>query len=112
MVTMIGNGNNTPLWLDKWHPKGILMKEYGEQIKYDMASHRLTSVASILQNGEWCPSRAISHVFTDVCSDLHAMEKLNSEDEDVVVWTGESNGIFSTKSAWLCQDNQCQGGLA
>lgn len=31
---IIGNGLNTWLWLDNWHPKGVLIKQYGDRIRY------------------------------------------------------------------------------
>jgi hypothetical protein len=32
---MVGDGNNIHLWLDWWHPDGILFERYGYRVVYD-----------------------------------------------------------------------------
>lgn len=53
IVTLIGNGEVTRLWLDNWHQNGVLIKHYGERIRYDAGRDRLCKVSTILHNGEW-----------------------------------------------------------
>lgn len=100
IMTLIGNGNDTRLWLDKWHPKGVLVKAYGEQIRYDARHDRLCKVNSILMNGEWRPGPATSHTLMEAWATLASIEKLNFNDQDKVVWTATAHGNFTTKSAW------------
>lgn len=30
ILSVIGDGGGTHLWLDKWHPHGVLIKKYGK----------------------------------------------------------------------------------
>lgn len=50
---VIGNGNNTFLWLDYWHPQGPLYKVFGVTIVWNVVRSLLAKVSAILQNGEW-----------------------------------------------------------
>jgi hypothetical protein len=34
-----GNGENIHLWLDSWHPDGILLEKYGYRAVYDAQSN-------------------------------------------------------------------------
>lgn len=66
ILHIIGDGRNTKLWLEKWHPEGILIKIFGESIRYDVGSDRMSIVASIIQNGEWHLGPRASHCFMQV----------------------------------------------
>lgn len=98
--SILGSGNNTHLWLDNWHPNGVLIQRYVEQIRCDSKLDRLIKVNKILSNGEWCLFPTVSTYIVEVWSLLHTIETLNLDDMDIVVWKPNLNGEFSTSSMW------------
>lgn len=97
---LIGQGTDIRLWLDNWHPRGVLIKQYGDRIRYDTGMDRLSSLNSILTNGVWHPPPATSMDLMEAWSDLHSLEMLRPTDKDTAVWTATPNGVFTTSSAW------------
>jgi hypothetical protein len=49
----VGNGDNIHLWLDWWHPAGILIEQYGFRTVYDAHSHIEAKLSTVICNGEW-----------------------------------------------------------
>jgi hypothetical protein len=35
----VGNGDNIHMWLDLWHPAGVLIEQYGFRVVYDAQSN-------------------------------------------------------------------------
>lgn len=95
-----GVHNKMKLWLDKWHSDGVLIKTFGERIRCDAGSDRLSLASSIICNGSWNPGPATSHQLMQTWGQLEAIKRLPIDLEDITVWTATSNGHFSTKSAW------------
>lgn len=58
VLSIIGNGIDTKLWLDKWHCEGVLVKRFGENIRHLSGLNRNCNVSSILVNGSWSVGRA------------------------------------------------------
>lgn len=50
---LLGNGQCTKLWLEPWHPGGVLIHIYGERLYHDADSRRDALVSTILVNEEW-----------------------------------------------------------
>ncbi|XP_043721015.1 uncharacterized protein LOC122668528 [Telopea speciosissima] len=95
---------STKLWLDKWHPEGVLFNRFGSRICYDAGSYVLAAhhalVKEIVRDGDWLPGPSTSFDLIDVWRALPSIDKLHGDNPDLVVWTGNPTGIFSTKSAW------------
>ncbi|XP_042489904.1 uncharacterized protein LOC122069885 [Macadamia integrifolia] len=53
IMHIVGNGISTNLWLDNWHPKGILIKIFGDRIRYDAGLSHLATIDEILKDGAW-----------------------------------------------------------
>ena len=49
----IGDGENTCLWYDNWHPLGPLIDYFGSRIIYDSALPRNAKVKSIVEGRVW-----------------------------------------------------------
>lgn len=82
-------------------PKGRTYKGvHGDRIRYDTGMDRMTKLNSIIRNGIWCPPPAISMDLIEAWSALQAIERLNFNDDDKVIWTATPNGAFFTSSAW------------
>jgi hypothetical protein len=37
----VGNGDNIHMWLDLWHPAGVLIEKYGFRVVYDAQNNIL-----------------------------------------------------------------------
>ncbi|KAF8412252.1 hypothetical protein HHK36_000212 [Tetracentron sinense] len=97
---LIGNGCNTSIWFDPWHPKGILQEAIGPNLQ---RAARLTSsamVSELLCDGAWAPPPSRSLVFSEVWAELPPLGMVGHEEEDLIIWKPNSNGIYSVKSAW------------
>lgn len=100
VVALIGNGESIRLWLDVWHPSGVLVKHYGERIRYDSGMNRLSKVKSILYNGEWRHGPLTSHSLMEAWAALQSIERLSPNEGDTIVWKVNSSGSFTTRSSW------------
>lgn len=93
-------GSNTRLWLGNWHPKGVLKKQYGKRIIYDIGMDRLSKLNFILTNEVWHPPPATFADLMEAWSYLPSLERLNTTNKDIMVWTVTPTGIFTMSSAW------------
>ncbi|XP_043714638.1 uncharacterized protein LOC122662997 [Telopea speciosissima] len=102
--TLIGDGRSTSIWLDKWHPLGILINRFGNKICYDARAYHIGSrtalVEEIIRDGEWLPGPSTSFDLIDTWRELPSVERLLPGDKDLIAWIGNSLGIFTAKSAW------------
>lgn len=62
VITLIGNGNNTQILLDKWHTKGILGRLYGKDIYQENGLDKYSMVSLLLDDGNWQPWEVHSDV--------------------------------------------------
>lgn len=85
----------------KLHAKGVLIKHYGDRIRYDTSmDYRPSKLDSILTNRVWHPPLATSLQLIEAWSLLQSLERLRPNDKDLVIWMASPNGLFSTSSAW------------
>ncbi|XP_059429209.1 uncharacterized protein LOC132163025 [Corylus avellana] len=49
----VGNGESIHLWLDRWHPAGVLFENFGYRVVYDAISSLEAKLATVIQNGNW-----------------------------------------------------------
>lgn len=45
---LVGDGNNIHLWLDQWHPDGILLEQYGYRVIYDARSKIKAKLSTVM----------------------------------------------------------------
>jgi hypothetical protein len=48
----VGNGENIQMWLDSWHPSGILLETFGQRVVYDAHSIVEAKLSSVILNGD------------------------------------------------------------
>lgn len=60
MQYKIGNGRNTWLWVDNWHPHGSLMNKCGTRVICEAMSITDARVSEVTVNGNWHLHRALS----------------------------------------------------
>lgn len=96
----IGNGNDTYVWLDNWHPLGPLYQKFGESVVYNLGRSLFARVADIIQDGIWLWPRPRNKVTLQIIDATPAgfLPTLQSDDE--VFCSPSSSGLYSTTSAW------------
>ncbi|XP_043717969.1 uncharacterized mitochondrial protein AtMg00310-like [Telopea speciosissima] len=97
--TQIGDGLSTYLWLDHWHPKGILINMISPRTIYASDLHRLSLVADILGPAGWSPPPTASQDLTLIWNDLATIPRKLSNRGDCVLWKASSSSSFSSNSA-------------
>ena len=95
----IGNGNDTWLWVDNWHPHGPLLRRYGPRILYDANSNITARVCDIIRDGNWYMPRALSRDLIAIRDELPLYNPVGG-DVDRVDWVLNASKKFSCKSAW------------
>jgi ribonuclease HI len=100
ILNIIGNGENTNFWYDNWHPNGVLDIQFHDAIRIALGISKVAKVSSFIVNEEWfLPTTRCLQIRAawQQCQDLY---RLPTSEEDCVVWTPNSRGNFSSKSAW------------
>lgn len=75
---MIGNGEKTLFWKDPWHPEGILMDKFPQQLTYNSVLHKEAKVSSVIVNGEWAVLHQAASIISDITDQLQHIE-VNSQ---------------------------------
>lgn len=75
------------MWLDNWHPCGVLLNTFGDRIRYDAGLDRMTKVDRFLVDGSWIPFPTRSADLREVGARLNTIEILNAKDNDMAIWT-------------------------
>lgn len=48
-----GDGSHISLWMDAWHPDGVLFDKYGFRVVYDACSNIEAKLSSVINDGDW-----------------------------------------------------------
>ena len=91
------------MWVDHWHPAGVLLEKYGFRVVYDAHSRLEARLSSVLVNGGWCWSPARSDDLVDIQSRLH---EIPLGECDKVIWSASKNGSFVSSATWDVLRNQ------
>ena len=94
----IGNGYDTFLWLDSWHPSGPLFQRWGHIPMLASALNLCSKVSCIISGSQWCWPNS-STALARIVDSMPAYSP-NHLDADSVLWTLTANGRFTTTSAW------------
>jgi hypothetical protein len=97
VLNAIGNGENTLFWKDPWHPAGILIESFHQELRYDSTLHLNAKVAAIIDNGAWSIPTAISQTMADPWAQLEGIQIRQEEDDDII-WTPSQDGFYSLAS--------------
>lgn len=95
--SIIGDGQDTFLWLDNWHPLGLLKYRFEGRMDDNLVRSLQSKVASIIRNGSWFWARMRNRVVNEIMSGIPSALVPNTAQRDSVMWT--LNGEFSIKSA-------------
>ena len=93
----VGNGDNIHLWLDWWHPAGILIEQYGFRTVYDAHSHIKAKLSTVICNGEWLwrPAR-----LDDLVEIQARLSDVTLGTCDKPVWTVSKRGSYVSFETW------------
>ncbi|KAI8568988.1 hypothetical protein RHMOL_Rhmol02G0244100 [Rhododendron molle] len=97
---VIGNGRNTFLWLDNWHPLGPLFAKFGSRVVYNLGRSLQTKVDFMIVNNQWQWLRARNPAIREILRTTPNSLVSKVSHEDSVVWNLNPNGKFSVSSAW------------
>jgi hypothetical protein len=89
----VGNGENLHLWLDFWHPDGILINKYGYRVVYDAHSRMEAKLSSVIHNGDWFWRHTRSKIQA-------RLPKVNLGFVDIPIWTAPRKGVFVSSDTW------------
>ena len=95
----VGNGKNTYLWHDNWHPLGPLLERFGSKILYDTALPNNALIADIIHESNW-------DMPTAIMLELNAIEAVMSEvptpndERDTLTWCVSPDGTFNLRHTW------------
>jgi hypothetical protein len=93
----VGNGEDIHLWLDSWHPSGILLENYGHRVVYDAQSRVEAKLSSVILNGEWFWRPGRSKDLVEIQARLHEV-RLGLYDKPL--WTASRKGIYVSAETW------------
>lgn len=97
---MVGNGKNTFLWLDNWHPLGPLYARFGSRVVYNLGRNLLAKVDTIISAQSWQWPRGRNSVTGEILRATPPHFIPHPSQEDTVIWNLTPNNSFSIKSAW------------
>jgi hypothetical protein len=78
----VGAGEHIHLWLDWWHPMGVLFEKFGFKMVYDAHSTLEAKLSSVIQNGNWCWGPARSEALVEIQAGLYEV-RLGSCDKPI-----------------------------
>lgn len=94
IISIIGDGRATKLWLDRWHYEGVLVRKYGENVRHLSGMSRVCNVDQILANGEWFLGPTTTPILVEVWNMIPQIEKLPVDCVDKTIWTTSPNERF------------------
>lgn len=96
----IGNGVNTFLWIDNWHPLGPLILKYGDRVLFNLGRSLKAKVASVIGPNGWRWNKVRHPVVRDIIAHTAGSFLPNIQQDDSVSWVLNVNKIYSVQSAW------------
>jgi len=96
-VFKVGNGENIFLWLDYWHPDGVLREIYGNRVIYDAGSQLDAKWSSVPRNRNWYWQAAVSDDLLKIQSKLSLV---SMGDVDLPTWGVSKKGVYNCANTW------------
>lgn len=107
ILSRVGNGSSTFLWLDNWCTLGPLFQKYGDQVSFNLGRSLHATVSSIIHHGSWRWPRSRHPIIIEIIANTDPNLIPHVDNKDSVIWTLNASGSFSIKSAW--QDLRSEG---
>lgn len=100
ITNVVGNGMNTFLWLDNWHPLGPLYARFGSRVVYNLGRNLHAKVDTIISAQSWQWPRGRNSVTREILRATPPHFIPHPSQEDTNFWNLTPNNSFSIKSAW------------
>jgi hypothetical protein len=88
----VGDGSSISLWLEVWHPDGILLGKDGFRVVYDSRSSIDAKLSSMMKNGDWNWMPARSEELVAIQSRLYLVD---FGAQDTPLWLPSKNLKYS-----------------
>jgi hypothetical protein len=99
----VGNGENIQMWLDSWHPSGILLETFGQRVVYDAHSIAEAKLSSVILNGDWFWTPTRFEAFVEIQSRL---SELNLGVHYKAIWSASNKGCYVSSDTWQILGNK------
>jgi len=86
------------LWMDNWHPMGVLVERFGFRIVYDSHSNLEAKLSTVLKDGIWCWRPAQSDDLVEIQSKL---SEVQIGVVDNPIWTIAPSGSYVSSAGGL-----------
>lgn len=93
----VGDGTQIHLWLDNWHPNGVLEEKYGYRVVYDSRSKLDAKLFTIMLGKEWNWPPASSEDLVKIQSNLSVVK---IGDKDRAFWVTSKNKCYTSRDSW------------
>jgi hypothetical protein len=93
----VGDGSTIHMWVDNWHPTGVLSEQYGLRVVYDAQSRLEAKLSTVLLNGDWCWCPATSDALVEIQSSLSEI-KIGACDKPI--WSASRKGFYVSFDTW------------
>lgn len=104
----IGNGEPTFVWLDYWHPLGLLYMKYGNGVCSDFGSALDAKVSETIPHVSWRWPSTRNRCIPEVCQHTPCDFVPYIPKENSMVWTPSGCGMYTMKSAWNALRIHCE----
>ncbi|XP_026399925.1 uncharacterized protein LOC113295813 [Papaver somniferum] len=99
-MTVLGDGEDTIMLNDLWHPKGRLVDWVDDNIIQTWFPNGDSKVAEFIDQGQWCLTSCDDEAVLNVSNQVTSVE-FNLNERDKLIWTTSKNGEFSLKDTYL-----------
>jgi len=93
----VGDGKDIHLWMDRWHPVGILNENYGFRVIYNAQSNLDAGLSTVLINGNrvWKPTRS-----EDLAEIQGRLLEISIGACDKLIWIISKKKKYSSSDTW------------
>ena len=95
----VGDGKNTYLWNDNWHPLGPLLERFGSKVLYDAALPNNALVADIIRDLNWNLPAANTLELNSITAAMSQVPVPNDE-RDTLTWCVSPDSNFNLRHTW------------
>lgn len=81
---IIGDSENTRIWLDPWHHRGLLRDWFPLQLTYNSTCNFKAKVSAIMQEGKWSIPESLWRAAPDIAEIIEGTDIWGGDDE--IVW--------------------------
>lgn len=104
---VIGNGENTTVWLDPWHHRQLLKDHFPYQLLYSSDCNLKTKVSELIIDGRWAIPNALARTAPYIQAITEDTEYHGGE--DFVVYAPTQQGNYTLADTSFCEGRSVHG---